>query len=205
LNDCWPVLSWSVIDYHGFGKAGYYYASRAYSPLLASFKALPDGRVELRLTNDTLSEVKDDVTIRLGTFRGETIWEENLRAHVPPNVSLPVALWDADRASGALDRYLSVSSDHNRFPYNRHFFGAINDLGRDPVEPDVDITPTGEHELRIRLEAPAYAYFVYFEATDEGTRFSDNYFDLEPGQERTISINNKQKTLEPENIRVSWR
>ena len=24
LNDCWPVLSWSVLDYYGFGKAGYY-------------------------------------------------------------------------------------------------------------------------------------------------------------------------------------
>ena len=30
LNDCWPVLSWSVIDYYGFGKAGYYYARRVY-------------------------------------------------------------------------------------------------------------------------------------------------------------------------------
>src|SRR5215216_1479693 len=37
LNDCWPVLSWSVIDYNGFGTAGYYYARRAYSPILASF------------------------------------------------------------------------------------------------------------------------------------------------------------------------
>jgi beta-mannosidase len=205
LNDCWPVLSWSVIDYHGFGKAGYYYASRAYAPLLASFKALPDGRVELWLTNDTLSEARDDVTIRLGTFRGETIWEENLRAHVPPNASLPVALWDADRASGALDRYLSVSSDHNRFPYNRHFFGAIKDLGRDPVEPAVDITPTGEHELRIRLEAPAYAYFVHLEATDEGTRFSDNYLDLEPGQERMIYVTNETRTLVAKNIKLRWR
>ena len=24
LNDCWPVLSWALLDYHGFGKAGYY-------------------------------------------------------------------------------------------------------------------------------------------------------------------------------------
>ena len=22
LNDCWPVLSWSVLDYYGFAKAG---------------------------------------------------------------------------------------------------------------------------------------------------------------------------------------
>ena len=205
LNDCWPVLSWSVIDYHGFGKAGYYYASRAYSPLLASFKALPDGSIELWLTNDTLSEVKGDVTVRLGTFEGEAVWEENLEVRTPANASRPVARWSADRASGALDRYLSVSSDHDRFPSNRHFFAAIKDLRRDPVGPDVDITPAGEHELRVRLEAPAYAYFVHLEVPDESTRFSDNYFDLEPGQERTISVTNEKRALEPEYIKLKWR
>jgi beta-mannosidase len=205
LNDCWPVLSWSVLDYHGFGKAGYYYARRAYSPILASFRALPDGSVELWLTNDTLSKIEDDIKVRLGTFEGARIWEENLRANTPANSSLPVARWDPDRASGAPDRYLSASSAGGHFPSNRHFFGAIKDLARDPVEPAVDITRTGEHELELRLEAPAYAYFVNLEVPDEATRFSDNYFDLEPGQERKISITNEKRDLEPENIKVRWR
>jgi beta-mannosidase len=205
LNDCWPVLSWSVLDYHGFGKAGYYYARRAYSPILASFKAMPDCSVELWLTNDTLSEIEDDLKVRLGTFEGEKIWEENLQTHALANSSLPVARWDADRASGAPDHYLSVSSDHGRFPANRLFFAAIKDLRRYPVEPAVDITQTEEHELQVRLEAPAYAYFVHLEIPAEATRFSDNYLDLEPGQERTISVTNEMRELKPENIKVRWR
>ena len=205
LNDCWPVLSWSVLDYHGFGKAGYFYASRAYSPLLASFKALPDGSIELWLTNDTLSRIEDDITVRLRTFEGEKIWEENLQVHVPTNSSLPVARWEADRASGALDRYLSVRSDHGRFPSNRHFFAAIKDLMRDPVEPDVDITPLGEHELQVSLEASAYAYFVHLEVPDEATRFSDNYFDLDAGEERTIVITNEERSVTPRMVKVRWR
>jgi beta-mannosidase len=205
LNDCWPVLSWSVLDYHGFGKAGYYYARRAYSPILASFKALPDGSKELWLTNDTLSEVEDNVTVRLGTFRGETIWDENLQAYVPANASLPVARWSADRASGSPDSYLSVSSDHDLFPSNRHFFAAIKDLSRDPVEPEVDISTAGEYELRVSLRASAYAYFVHLEVPDEATRFSDNYFDLGPGQERTISVTNGKRALAAESIKVRWR
>jgi beta-mannosidase len=205
LNDCWPVLSWSVLDYNGFGKAGYYYARRAYSPILASFKALPDGSTELWLTNDTLSPVEDDLVVRLGTFEGEKIWEENLRAQAPANSSLPVARWDADRASGAPDRYLSVGSDHGRFPPNRHFFAAIKDLSRAPVEPSVEIIQTAEHELRVRLEAPAYAYFVHLEVPDEATRFSDNYLDLEPGHQRTISVTNLKKPLSPESVEVRWR
>jgi len=205
LNDCWPVLSWSVIDYHGFGKAGYYYARRAYSPILASFKTLPGDSIELWLTNDTLSDVTDDVTVRLGTFEGTTIWEDNLRTGVPANSSLPVTRWDAGRTSGAPDRYLAVISDHDRFPSNRAFFAPIKDLKRDAVEPSVNITPTGEHELKVRLEASAYAYFVHLEIPDEFTRFSDNYFDLEAGQQRTISVTNEKRRLQPENIRVRWR
>jgi beta-mannosidase len=202
LNDCWPVLSWSVIDYHGFCKAGYYYARRAYSPILASFKALPDDSIELWITNDTLSEDEDEVTVRLRTFGGETIWEEKLQTHVSANASLPVARWSADRRS---DTYLSVSSDHDRFPPNRHFFAAIKDLQRDPIEPDIDITAAGDHELRVSLEAPAYAYFVHVEVTDESTRFSDNYFDLEPGQERAISVTNEKRVLKADNLTIRWR
>ena len=143
--------------------------------------------------------------MRLGTFEGEKIREENLQAHVPANASLPVARWDADRASGAPDRYVSVSSDHDRFPSNRLFFAAIKDLRRDPVEPAVDITQTGEHELQVRLEAPAYAYFVHLEVPHEATRFSDNYLDLEPGQESTIYVTNERRALKAENIKVRWR
>jgi hypothetical protein len=203
--DCWPVLSWSVLNYYGFGKAGYYYARRAYSPLLASFKALPDGSIELWLTNDTLSKVEGDIEVRLGTFEGEMMWVGNLQVHVPANSSLPVAHWSADRVSGSRDRYLSVSSVQGRFPSNRHFFAAIKDLRRAPVEPAIDITQTKEHELRVRLEASAYAYFVHLEIPTEATRFSDNYLDLEPGQERTISVINEKRALKAENIKVRWR
>ena len=36
LNDCWPVISWSSIDYYGRWKALHYYAQRFFSPVLVS-------------------------------------------------------------------------------------------------------------------------------------------------------------------------
>ena len=41
LNDCWPVASWSSIDYYGRWKALHYMAKRFYAPLLIT--GLEDG------------------------------------------------------------------------------------------------------------------------------------------------------------------
>ncbi len=37
FNDCWPAISWSVIDYYGTPKRAYEELRRLYSPILASF------------------------------------------------------------------------------------------------------------------------------------------------------------------------
>ena len=36
LNDCWPVISWSSVDYCGRLKALHYYAKRFFAPLMIS-------------------------------------------------------------------------------------------------------------------------------------------------------------------------
>jgi beta-mannosidase len=199
------VLSWSVLDYHGFGKAGYYYARRAYSPILTSFKTLPDGGVELWMTNDTLETITDDVLVRLAGFDGGIFWEEALPIRAPANASLPVARWNRERVASDPGRYLSVASANGRFPKNRLFFEAIKDLDRAPSEPEVGFETIGDHELRVTLRAPAYAYFVNLEVPDEATRYSDNFFDLEPGEARTISVTNARRPLRPETVAVRWR
>jgi beta-mannosidase len=191
-----------VLDYYGFGKAGYYYVRRAYAPILGSFKVLEDGAVELWITNDTSSWMEDYVTARLGTFAGDLLWEENLRVRVAANSSRPIRRWERSQVGGGADRYLSVRSTRSLVPPNRIFFAAVKDLQRVPVKPEAAVTPGTHYELRVRLQAPGYAYFVHLAVPDEATRFSDNYFDLEPGESRTVVVTNEQGSLVPEMITV---
>jgi beta-mannosidase len=204
LNDCWPVLSWSVLDYYGFAKAGYYYVRRAYAPVLASFKQLEDGDVELWITNDILTGIEEIVTVRLRTFAGETVWEESIHARVAPGGSQPIRRWGRDEIGGSPRRYLSVCSTSGIFPSNRHFFAAIKDLERTPVDPDVEINAAGDHELRVHLWSGEYAYFVNLSVPDEATRFDDNYFDLEPGERRTVVVTNPRRIVVPDMLEVRW-
>jgi beta-mannosidase len=205
LNDCWPALSWSVLDYYGFGKAGYYYARRAYSPVLASFKHLSDGAMELWITNDTLSGITDFITARLGTFAGERVWEESSEIEVGPNESRPVRSWTGAELVGGDDRYLWVLSSNGFFAPNRQFFAAIKDLRRRPVGPGAEVVPDGDHRLSVRLRAGQYAYFVHLSVPDETARYTDNYFDMEPGTERTVVVENRDKRLSPETLELGWR
>ena len=67
------------------------------------------------------------------------------------------------------------------FPPNRHFFAAIKDLVREPAHVEATF-----EDSRVHLRADAYAYFVHLAHPDERIRFSDNYLELMPGEERTV-------------------
>lgn len=203
LNDCWPVLSWSLLDYYGFGKAGYYYVKRAYAPVLASFKQQEDGSIELWITNDTLAEIVDTVTIKLESFADGTQWEISCPTRVPANSSQIV--WQKEALPPRNDYYLTVSSENKVFPTNRHFFVPIKNLQRTVPHVEVTITQHEAHELSVSLRASAYAYFVHLTLADEHTHFSDNYFDLEGGENRVIVVTNPMTALTPNMLSIEWR
>ena len=211
LNDCWPVLSWSVIDYYGFGKAGYYYARRAYAPVLASFKALPDGGLELWITNDTLADFTDHIFARLGRFGGEEpeygmLWESERAVWVPANGSVPVWRWSAEDLEAGPDCYLTVRSRTERFPANRHFFALPKDLVREPARPEVRMTQAGPNSVQVDVHAPGgYVYFLNLFVAAEDTQYSDNYFDVPPGETRRVTVSHPELALTPDMITVGWR
>ena len=203
LNDCWPVLSWSVLDYYGFGKAGYYYSKRVFAPVLASFKLLEDG-VELWITNDTLETVQETAVVRLASFAGELLVEETLGFSIPANSSEMVRRWSAEELPGGPDRYLVVRQD-DLFPANRAFFARIKDLQRGAADVQTTVEALDDHMLEVTLSASGYAFFVNLHVPDEHTTYSDNFFDLEPGETRTITVANATRPLSAEDVTIRWR
>lgn len=200
LNDCWPGVSWSIIDYYGFGKAGYYAVRRAYAPVLASFKEV-EGGVELWVTNDTMSPIEDRAQVTLGEFAGGELSREMVSYRIGANESR--AVWSG-KIEGSASRYLRVSSEGNTFADNRMFFAAIKDLKRPKGEqPKVKIAQVSPHELRVDVSADAYLYFVHLIVPHESTHFSDNYFDLTGGETRVITVKNEARALTPADVTVA--
>jgi beta-mannosidase len=207
LNDCWPVLSWSVLDYYGFGKAGYFYLKRVFAPILASFKPRDDGAVELWITNDTDEALVDTVTVRVGSFDGASVTEDALPIEVAARTSRVVGEVSAARLTDRFTSYVSVRSAGSAFPSNRHFLAPIKDLERRASAPELSVRQVSPHELQVELRAPTdgYVIFAHLLVPVEGTRFSDNYVDLEPGETRVLTITNDAVVLESGMVTLGWR
>jgi beta-mannosidase len=207
LNDCWPVLSWALVDYHGFGKAGYFFVRRVYAPVLASFREAAGGALELWVTNDTPEPVRDVARVGLRRFAGgAALHEEEVAVDVPALASRRVRSWPAGELPGGADRYAAVRSASGAFPANRHFFVAIKDLEREPGRVEHAVEALDERTLAVRLRAvDGYAYFVHMAVPDGAARFSDNYLELEPGEERVVTVSVADGELRPGEVSVRSR
>lgn len=185
LNDCWPCVSWSLIDWDGVEKASYHAVRRAFAPVLASFRADGDGR-ELWISNDTPTSVGDEVVVTLERLDGtvEQRWIEAVSA--PPGGHAIV--WRGT-VEGGPDRVLRAVSANGRFEAARHYFTPIRDLALTArAEPRTTIRRRSATELDVTLSADDWLAFVHLTSPRADLRFSDNHFDLAAGELRTIRV-----------------
>ncbi|NIJ37765.1 beta-mannosidase [Sphingopyxis panaciterrae] len=206
LNDCWPGVSWSLLDFYGFAKAGYHYVRRVYAPLLASFKPLEDGAVELWLTNDRARDLAGDLVVELVDMHVGTVWRDEVAYAVSDNRSRPIWRADAARLGAAPGRLLTVRAADEAFPANRHFFAAIKDLERPhDARPEYAIEQAGPNEVTVTLTASAYLFFVHLLVPSETALFDDNYFDLAAGETRVVTIRDTARPLRAADVTVACR
>jgi beta-mannosidase len=189
LNDCWPVASWSSLDYFGRWKALHYAARRFYAPLMLSIedKPLTQG---IYITSDLRDCWEGSVRWSLETLNGDVLTSGEERAQAAPlavshvrtlnfadrltednrrEVIFVAELWQGDRrlalqvATFVPTKHLSLTSP-----------GVTANLRRDQSNLIVDLT---SRSLARLLELSFH---------DADVIFSDNYFDLPAG--RTVAV-----------------
>ncbi len=86
LNDCWPVASWSSLDYFGRWKALHYAARRFFAPVLLSIEdKTPEQAVYV--SNDRLEPWQGVVKWSLETLEGEMLTTGQSAVEVPPQAA----------------------------------------------------------------------------------------------------------------------
>ncbi len=203
-NDCWPAISWSVLDIDLRLKAGWWAARRAFAPVLAC--ALVDGDdVAVFLANDTPEPVERDVEWSLLGFDGRRLDGRSARVAVPASTARLVDRIPGVAADPDLRRSSLVAVSLDGAPAGRTLLAELKDLVR--TLPDVTVAWQRDGDAAIAtLNSDGHALGVHLEADDPAVHAEDNWFDLVPEHPRRIRVWHRHGgTVDPTQIEVAWR
>jgi beta-mannosidase len=195
LNDCWPVVSWSSRDYYGEPKALHYFIKKSYRTLLLS-AAMDSSRLKLYVVSDSLESFPANLRIRLMTLTGEILSEHQRTIRIPGNSSfiafdtLAASILEGKDPANLL-LYAELKAGENILATDHFFFTEPKDLKLPPPEISKKITLIPEG-FRIALTSKNLAKNVFLSCSLKGT-FTDNYFDLLPGETRILEFRTGMK------------
>jgi beta-mannosidase len=190
LNDCWPVASWSSLDYFGRWKALHYAACRFYAPLLLSIEDKPPEQ-GVYVTNDLLEPWEGTVCWSLETLAGEVLASGQSPVKAAPQAATQVCKLDfSDRISDDNIRMLVFIAElwqGDRFVTRQTAgFAPIKHLSL--ADPGMTVDLRGERGiLSVDLTSRSLALLVEVSLTGADVVFSDNYFNLPAGRTARIS------------------
>lgn len=182
LNDCWPVVSWSSIDYSGNWKAFHYQAKRSFEPVLISV-AETEKNYDIYLISDLLKQLKTDIQFELMDFTGRILWKASQSGLVNADVSEKIrSISKTEWAQFDLSKaVLKISSEKDTKFEKLFFFNKPKDIKLS--KPEIKIRKISPAEIEISTDVLAKDIYLIGDA-----HFSDNFFDLLPGTSKRITL-----------------
>ena len=190
LNDCWPVTSWSSIDYFGRYKALQYRARHFNNPQSISIKN-EKSSAEIFVINDKTTVLKAILDYKLISFDGKELLAKAVDIMVAPTSSQRIALLDVKKQlKQCKDNCVLVAklldNDNLLSEKTALFVPEKNlDLPKDKIKLETEF----KNGLAfVSVSSTAYKRFVQLQLQDSVKPFSDNYFDLLPNEVKTVIV-----------------
>jgi beta-mannosidase len=197
-NDCWPVTSWSAIDYYGRKKALYYEVKRRFAP--AVFLPYYDPETS-RLMLTGVSDLDTPVLVKGWFFdfvKGEQNTTDEYTSMLYPyreRESFMILNKNAeDKKNGAW--CFQVVSGKKVISRSFLFAHAPKEMNF----PKANLL-TRVYKDHLTISTDKFAYGVFIDVPD-GVELEDNYFNLLPGETRSIKFSSK---ITPDIIKKSIR
>lgn len=202
FNDCWPVASWSSVDFFGRYKALQYVARRFNAPFAVSAEENDLG-IAVYVLNDLLRPRKGSVALRISDFGGNILKEENYPVEIESGGILKVGeteygfgkrkrnklfysvtLFDEDGAKVSSCSKPLVRDRHCRFPEPGY---SVNVYERDG-------------KTVIAVTSDAYSRLTEVYTLQDAPPFEDNFVDILPGETREFVL--PGTGFDPDSFRV---
>ena len=191
LNDAWPVISWSSIDYEGNKKALHWKLNELYAPILIGVLPTTDGNFMVYANSDYFVPVDGTLTLNVCDFDGNLLKSYSEKVLIPENGCVHLTLdvndfvKDFDKTEIYISMQLADNEDNSVYSSRVQYLAYPKDLKLKEVE----LTPIVEVEWgigAITLTSPTLVKDVYIELPEGCTDLSDNFFDVEPNKPKYV-------------------
>ena len=199
LNDCWPVASWSSLDYFGRWKALHYFSKRFYQSIFPSVKENRES-IEFWITNDRVTPYEALLEWRILNSDGNLVKNGLFDSTISPCSSLKVGTVDVSEINKEDINWmnnivffkLKNKTNDNQVVYNG--FRLFNSpkyfkLYNPELSFKTELIPGPTDGFKIELTSKNIALFVFIDSNEVDFIASDNFFTMEPNETRTILLN----------------
>ena len=193
LNDCWPVTSWSSLDYYGNWKAFHYQAKRSFENLLLSVVEKNNG-YEVFLVNDTFENYSGKLELELFSFDGKSLWKISKDIKVEDNSSTNFYELSKEDLKPFDLQQIVLKVAFNDIKSN-FFFAKPKNLKLQ--KPNIQIRTIDEVTIEVSTDVLAKDVFL---SSENDTFFEDNYFDLLPNERRIIKLSKAVKGIKVKSL-----
>jgi beta-mannosidase len=192
IDDVWPTMSWSTVDYYGRWKAAHYRVRDAFAPHVILPEATADS-VFVRVLAETSAGGPQSLgcvwDLRLMTLDGDIINHTTIQQTIPTGQvytlwAKPRADWPVLQDSARVLLYCQMRTGGQVVAENVLYFARPRALALMPFDVQPVVQPVADG-FQLVVTSPVLLKGVHLTAGVEGF-FSDNYFDLLPGVSRTI-------------------
>ena len=189
LNDCWPVVSWSSIDYFGNWKALHYKAKRSFENVLIS-TTLEDNKVKTYIVNDDLQSHTDSLSLKILDFQGNELWSIKKEVTAKGNSSSNVFEFSLEEMIINPAEVVLVSSFQDKI--STFYFMKPKDLYLLDFATTEFKVEEFDYGYSIIISSPVLLKDVFL-TSDVSGKFLDNFFDLLPNEEKMIYFSTDSK------------
>lgn len=189
-SDIWPSGTWSIVDYYCEPKQVYYQMRKSFQPLLVSFAQNHDKVTDLFISNDLNEAVSGQLEYGLKDLKGNVIWNKSVTVDVLANGVYFVPITDDFKQNNT---YLYVTGELNNTyisnVYSHNMWKNYDFTSSYSYDIMVD-----EDDMIVTVKADEFAKGVILSLPEnEKYDYSDNYFDLQAGEEKTVVIKGAAK------------
>lgn len=222
LNSAWPSIYWQLYDFYGVPVASYYGTKKACEPvqLIYNYKdsqiylvnegnMVADVTVSVKVYDDASNLLLEDVKTLATSYRN-TVKAFDMKPFDGRPHFIALEIQDAEGKFIA-DNFYCIAAQRNEYDWDEYTWcdtpiTSYSDLRFAFAQPEADVTmetsyADGVYTVVLKNNSPVISYMNILKAKDAKgdllvpAYWSDNFFPLLPGQEKTITCRTEVKAV----------